>query len=733
MKNALLLLSACLGLTVTTPPAPARAQSRPAAPEAAETGEAPVFPSPAGVYAVVSNTALSAAKPSPEGLVAVRVLRAPAGSNDFKEVGQVRQAGSLAEFRQQAGPGVLEQIRQTHQLASDDAAWAYLQAHPSLDDYGFLGLSLSFRVALGTAFLDADAVKAKPGTRFAYRLVPEYATGRAPSGAGATTRFPEATVAVGQRSALPRPRARRATGRDSAVVVRWVAPAARANTPLITLFGRVWRQGPGEKTFSVVADQILATRDERGRDDSVRFTFQQRVEPEALYRYYIEPLDFVGNPGPVSDTAYVLSVSPSRMPAVSRVNARDTTDGIALSWPALPAKPYLLGIEVQRSRDTRGNYVRLDTIPASAAGYLDTRLLPNVTYHYRLRTLLRGGLRAPEAATGAAFASHQGGEGRSSAPLAPVQLTAEPEGRGVRLRWQPAGPDLNHEAYFVYRGTSDQDSMVVVSPALRGGTLTFLDTTARNGRRQYVYAVQDVNKNLQASPFSDHAAAQPNIPMAVAAPLGLSGYSDGAATRLSWDDVQRRDPAVVGYRVYRRPAAAATPAPKPAPAPIPRKGAPSKSTAAPAVAAAPGFVLLADDLRAPAYEDATMRPGQAYQYAVSALDAQGTESALSPVATPTVFASTSTAAVPPSQLNARAVPKGLEVSWSHPAVLPGRGYALYRRTREQPEPQRLATLPATATRYLDATARPQVLYIYSVAVLTPAQEGPRTSEISARR
>jgi fibronectin type 3 domain-containing protein len=147
----------------------------------------------------------------------------------------------------------------------------------------------------------------------------------------------------------------------------------------------------------------------------------------------------------------------------------------------------------------------------------------------------------------------------------------------------------------------------------------------------------------------------------------------------------------------------------------------------------PGFVLLANDLRAPAYDDEIPRPGQAYQYAVSAIDAQGIESPLSPVATPTAFASTSTAPVPPSQLNARAVPKGLEVSWSHPAVPPGRGYALYRRTREQPQAQRLATLPATATRYLDATAKPQVLYIYSVAALTPAQEGPRTSEISARR
>lgn len=733
MKNALFLL--CMLLVSLSFSFLARAQPRRPAPAAGAAQPAPVFPSPAGVYAVVSNVALSPARPGPNGLAAIRVLRAPAGSADFKEVGRVRQAASLVEFRQQAGPAALDQIKQTHQLATDDAAWTYVQAHPKLDDYGFLALSLSFRVAMGTAYLDAGAAQAPAGTRFAYRLVPEYAAGQAPSGSSA---YPESTVTVGQRSALPRPHARRSTGRDSAVVVRWVAPAAPADAPTATLFGRVWRQGPGERTFSVVADQILASRAERAADDSVRFTFQQRVEPEALYRYYIEPLDFVGNPGPASDTAYVLSVSAGRMPVVRRVSARDTADGIELRWPALPAKPYLLGIEIQRSRDTRGNYVRLDTLPATAASYLDTRLLPNITYHYRLRALLRGGVRTPDVATGAAFAAHQGGPGRSAAPLAPVQLTAAPEGRGVRLRWLPAAPgDLNHDAYFVYRGTSDQDSLVVVSPALRGNTLTFLDTTARNGRRQYVYAVRDADKNLQTSSLSDFAYAQPNRRMPVAAPLGLSGYADGPTLRLTWDDAQRRDPVVVGYRLYRRPApptaapaATAPTAAKPAASnrqsPLPRRGGAGGG------ADATPFALLADNLQGTAYDDTPPRAGQVYQYAVRSVDALGTESARSPLAALQV-ATARVPLAPPSQLNARAVPRGVEVSWSRPAVPPGRGYALYRRTREQPQAQRLATLPASATRYLDASAKPQLLYIYSVAALTPSQESSRTSEISVRR
>lgn len=726
MKSTCFLLCAGLGLAALLPAPTARAQTKPTA---VAPDEAPVFPSPAGVYAVVSNVALSPARPSPDGgLVAVRVLRAPAGSADFKEVGRVRQATSLAEFRQQAGQPALDQLRQAKQLATDDAAWAYVQAHPQLDDYGFMALSLPFRVAMGTAFLDAEAARAAAGTRFAYRLVPEYAAGQGPP-AGAPA-YAEATVAVGQRSALPRPRARRSTGLDSAVVVRWVAPAAPAGTLATTLFGRVWRQGPGERGFSVVADQLLASRAERGRDDSVRFTFQQRVEPEALYRYYVEPLDFVGNPGPASDTAYVLSVAAARRPVVRLVVARDTAEGIALRWPALPAKPYLLGIEIQRSRDTRGNYVRLDTIPATADRYLDTRLLPDVTYHYRLRVLLRGGLRTPDVATGAAFAAHRGGPGRSAAPLAPVQLTAVPEGRGVRLRWLPAAAgDLRHDAYFVCRGTSALDSLVVVSPALRGNTLTFLDTTARNGRRQYAYAVKSVDKTLQASPYSDLAFAQPARARSVAAPLGLSAYADGPVLHLSWDDAQRRDPNVVAYRLYRRPAPSATAAPNLKPA---NRPAPSVSPGREPSATATDYTLLADNLRTPAYDDAPPRLGQAYQYAVVALDALGTAS---PRTAPATFRTEAprTVLAPPAQLNARAVPRGVEVSWSRPVVPPGRGYALYRRTREQPQAQRLATVTGAQTRFLDLSAKPGALYIYSLSALAATQESARTPETSARR
>jgi len=673
---------------------PAGAQPKAAA-APAKTGpapEPPIYPSPEGVWVVLSGTALNPAR-ADSRLVGAHILRADAGSQKYQEVGQIKQAASLAEFRTVAGQGALETLKANHKLASDDAAWAFILAHPNVRDYGLMALNMPFRQALGTAFLDASARQAAPGTRYSYRVQPVYATPELNK--LAQGKFFEKTVEMGRPTPLPRPRTSHTRGLDSVVSVRWSARAQASTAVLNTVYGQVYRQGPGERGFSAVPVRVLASRER----DSVFFSYEERVQPSSLYRYYLQPLDFVGNPGPASDTTYVASVDPRHTALIRGVSARDTSAGIALRWPALPDQAYWAGIEIQRSRDARGSFVRLDTVPATATGYLDTRLLPNIAYHYRLRVLLIGG-KAPDVASATAMAAHRPTDG--PAPLAPRALTGEPEGRHVRLRWQPATQDLNHDSYLVYRGTSLQDSLVVISPALRGNTLTFLDTTAANGRRHYAYVVQAINKNNQASPFSEPALVQPRRPMPPAAPLGLNGYAAGPGLHLTWDDVARRDPAVVAYRLYRRPAASA--------------------------AGKAGFVRIAES-QAPFFDDKAAA-GQAFQYAVAALDAQGSESAWSPVATLRLPAA---ALVPPSQLNARRVPAGLEVSWSHPALAATKGYALYRRAREQPQPQRLATVAATQTRFVDQTAKPGTLYIYSLSVLDAARESARTPEVSARR
>jgi fibronectin type 3 domain-containing protein len=258
----------------------------------------------------------------------------------------------------------------------------------------------------------------------------------------------------------------------------------------------------------------------------------------------------------------------------------------------------------------------------------------------------------------------------------------------------------------VYRGLSDRDTLRVVSPLLEGKELTFKDTTARDGRRQYVYAVREVDINMVESPLSGVAFGRPDVPVAVTAALGLSGYADGRQVHLQWEDVPRRDADVQSYHLYRRPRPAGTPAGAPAP-----------------------YVRLAANVPGAAYDDATAEPGIVYEYAVACVDAQQHESPFSPTF---ILGLKTPPLLPPSRLYGRAVPTGIELSWSE-ALLAPKGYIVYRRTLDQPQLERLTTVASTKTSYLDPTAKPNTRYLYALTVLGAGQESARTAEISAQR
>jgi fibronectin type 3 domain-containing protein len=87
----------------------------------------------------------------------------------------------------------------------------------------------------------------------------------------------------------------------------------------------------------------------------------------------------------------------------------------------------------------------------------------------------------------------------------------------------------------------------------------------------------------------------------------------------------------------------------------------------------------------------------------------------------------------PSFLGARAIPSGIELLWHQVPDASVSEYAVYRRLPSEETPTRITTAKKNATAYIDATAKAGVLYFYSVAAVTSAGEGPRSSEKGAQR
>ena len=647
--------------------------------------------SPDGVYTLLGSLFAREGKTRVEAVI---IQRDDGGG--YRDVARVQRPASREMFERVAGETVLAEIRRAKNLLDDNAAWEYVRNHGDLAEYGMLAFNLRFLRALGAAFLDEEVKHRQAGTKLSYRLLVVRG--------GATEKDgPKGILVAGMPPSFPAPRLSGSNVLDSSFQALWVIrPAVEG-----PMWADVYMQRGGRGLFEKLNARIVAGRD----GDSVLFGVNVNAEPENLYRLFIRPLDFVGNPAATSDTLTLLSVNPNRFPVLESISCIDTTNGILLRWRALQPKPWYTAIEISRSKEPEKNYSRIATIPATSSEYLDPSVLPDKVYYYRLSIVTATG--AVTKLAGSISSAHRN---TSTAPLAPNGLSAEAEGKGVRLRWLPVVTN-DLFAYFVYRGASLSDSMQQISPALK--ETSFLDTaTTLSGRLSYVYTVRAVNSDQTMSEPSIAAFAKPLRPSPPSAVLGLAAFHSGARVQLSWPDMTRTDGGIAEYRVYRRKADPKAPSYSEHHATAEGKRSAKEL----------GFELLATT-REPHYDDNTPLTADAL-YTVSCVDITGAEG---PVSNPAKASAPRATIAPPSFLGARAIPSGIELLWHRVPDASVSGYALYRRLPNQDTPARISTASKSASSFVDASAKAGVLYFYSVAAITPAGETPRSREKGAQR
>src|SRR6185437_16227555 len=328
----------------------------------------------------------------------------------------------------------------------------------------------------------------------------------------------------------------------------------------------------------------------------------------------------------------------------------DTLNGILLSWKPLPSNPLITGIEIQRSRDSRGDYVIMDTISALTNSYKDTRLLPHVAYYYRLCVLHIGSEKK-----GDRFYTDISTAKQKTAhlPDAPYGVTVKTTEKGVRIAWQPVN-DLDIYAYYVYRGTSLQSKMEVISPSLTD--TVFTDTTSNLSRQtDYVYAVKAVSNAAKESPFSEKISA--HLPFGKEKPSTPGGIMVTVRSNrfyIQWEDVKKNDPGILGYILYKHKIG---------------NTALQYSVAKPVSAEAARLQLepvVQGVITVPYYEDTIPLNGDRYEYLVSAIDQFGVESGLSSTASPAQVPKPLIAG--PAQIYVRSIKEGVAIQWEQPNV-----------------------------------------------------------------
>jgi hypothetical protein len=170
----------------------------------------------------------------------------------------------------------------------------------------------------------------------------------------------------------------------------------------------------------------------------------------------------------------------------------------------------------------------------------------------------------------------------------PGQAVAEAVAEGVRLSWTGQAP-----LYRVFRRGPD-DKEFAPAAEIKGNR--WVDSAAEFGKR-YIYRLQAVLKTATGEAVSEATPPIEIVPedrFAPTAPHGLTGIAGAESIELIWEPAAGAE----RYLVYR--------------------AGPSGS-----------FERLAEVKGAPAFGDRTIKPGERYRYAVTALDAAGNESARS--------------------------------------------------------------------------------------------------------
>lgn len=649
-----------------------------------------------GMVVFVSNSALSEENPQ-QGRVEAVIYRRSGESDEFVEIARMSRASSAQEFIERAGEQLTDTLMSSTTSENAEQLWEYIKANPSVDDYGFLGFEPSFWRAMGTAYFDSETEDYASGERIEYEIRYEMEDG------SVSENVVRGSAIVGAEPEILKPVVFDRIERENVVGGKWASPILGSED---ALFANVYRQDNLEGEFRRLDDKVMARRTE---DSLLVYQWQEEVAPERTYRYMVEPIDIVGNSGPMSDTLTVISVDFENLPLIRNVSAEDTTSGIYLSWDPVPNKSYITGVEIRRSRNSARDFIVMDTLSVRDTEYLDTRLVPNTPYYYEFRIVtVRDRTEQPSGVASASFTNN------TLPPSPPNNVRASQEDDGIRLNWD-ANPEPDLFGYYVYRGTSRYDSMAVISRAIKDTTTFFDDSEELNGRTNYVYAVKSVNISELQSNLSESVVIRPDREVRPPAPVGISGYAEQNRVRLTWQDVKERDGAVEGYYVYKGSE------------PITNR---TTAESGSETAEMNGYQRLHDELlTANAFDDLSVSSGETYYYVVSSVDHYDEESELSSAA---AFSTEMASLLPPSQVSARNVSEGVEIRWSSTMQDGAAGYRVHRRARGSDSPETLTTLDMENTVYLDDSVETGDFYWYSISILTDSAESGRSDEKSVQ-
>ena len=636
-----------------------------------------------GVYILLSDKGFSDKNPLYGKYTSVTIQRA-VNDDKFREIGKVKPAASAEEFEKMIAKDALLSIASLKKLASKQDAWKYVQTHPDIKDYGLLALELNLGAALGAYFNDNNLADIKPGSVIKYKIILSN---------GKETAELSASVNAGEMADLQKPFLITKTESDSVINIQWACLSSKSAD---VMFGNIYTKEGNPAEFKFM-QRVFANKDEKS--DTVRFEFTHFVRPGIQYQYYIKPATMAIQEGPSSDTVIATSVNFSTLDQPEELKAKDSTNGIFLSWK-LPQKTNARkSIIIERTSDINRAFTTIATLPSTALSYLDFSVQPSFSYDYRVRIATIANTVLPPSAH--VSAKHRL---KSFSPEAPQNITAKIQNNALFISWDKvANPDV--AGYFVARNNGMDTLYENVSLLIKENK--FLDTSKLYGRNNYTYAVRTYTYSDMSSAWNYSPSIQVNNNIKPLAPNGGRSYTQPGLVHLNWNDTKKSDDYISAYKVYRKIGNAKT----------------DKLISVSDLTKA-GFDFIAK-VESNDFTDKLISSDN-IQYAVTSTDVFGKESDIG-------FIQSVKGQMPyiavPEQFSVRKTSKGVVIDWDIVKQDGVKSYNIYKRSAVENTAVKVTTVDITKGSYTDTNVKSGVLYYYSLSAT--GEFG--TSAISAER
>jgi hypothetical protein len=441
----------------------------------------------------------------------------------------------------------------------------------------------------------------------------------------------------------------------------------------------------GKKTFDTVFEKIQTKKAEYAKD-TLKATLGYRVNGTEVWDVFAVPVDILGNEGTPSDTATLAAFSKGRLPFPKNFTAKDSLDGIRLTWEPVQGHSFVGGYLLSREIENQVFEV-LDTLAANVRTYIDYNVESGSSYNYEIQVLSNpiGNLAIQDFPTVRVSGNHVANERL----LPPDNFELSYEGEYIKVSWEKS-EDPNVMEVYVHVNITGTDSTYETLGSASGNNF-YIDSTDFGDFKHQTryYALKSMGYNLKLSGFSNVKSIQPKVETVLERPIGLTVKTWADYNKLEWQTEYFSQAFIDYFSIYRKQQDSAS------------------------------FELLATNIKPMEYLDTTAISSQIYEYAISVTSISGNESRLSVSGqnnirlTNPAFKPTGIAKVVGSN-----IPPGIQIAWLAAENNSISKINIYRMDINTEKEYRIIgeAIP-DARRYWDETTEIGKTYAYAISII----------------